>query len=114
MVITQGQLIEVINEYINTDIMKHCNKLSSLEQLMFGIKVGVIKTAIPKLLNDYFDKPEMKLLGVVTDEGINMDLIYNVATESMSRVKSVEYGGFKFDQKDIETLYTLIKSKGGN
>lgn len=113
MVITQGQLIEVVNEYIDTDIMAHCNKLSSLEQLMFGIKVGVIKQSVPQMLDNYFSKPEMKLVGVMTDEGINLDLIYNAATDTMKRLGTVEYAKFKFNQSDIDKLYEIAKRKRG-
>ena len=113
MVITQGQLVEVLNNYIDTDIMPNINKLSSLEQLLAGIKIGVIKRSIPKMVNDYLDKPELKLLGVVTDKGINLDVIYESAKESIKKLGTVEYGNFRFNETDVDKIYTLAKDLGG-
>lgn len=113
MVITQGQLVEVLNNYIDTDVMPNVNKLSSIEQLMTGIKIGIIKRSIPKLLNDYIDKPELKLLGVVTDKGINLDVIYESAKESMKKLGTVEYGNFRFNEADVDKIYSMAKDLGG-
>lgn len=113
MVITQGQFVEVLNTYIDTNVMPNINKLSSLEQLLVGIKIGVIKRSIPKLLDDYLNKPELKLLGVVTDKGINLDVLYESAKETMDKLGSVEYSNFRFNKADIDEIYSLAKGLGG-
>lgn len=113
MVITQGQLIEVVNDYIETDILVHTNKMSSVEQLIFGIKVGMFKRSVPKLITNYLDVPEMKLLGVVTDNGVDLDIIYESALDSIRKIGTVEYGNLRFTENDITKLYNIAKAKGG-
>ena len=113
MIITQGKLVEVINNYIDTDVMVNVNKLSSLEQLFVGIKIGVIKKSIPKLVDEYVNKPELKLLGVVTEKGIDLDIIYESAKESIQKLGTVEYGNFRFNESDIDKIYNLAKDLGG-
>lgn len=113
MVITQGQLIEVVNNYIDTDILVHTNKMTSLEQLVYGIKVGIFKKSLPKFIDNYINKPEMKLLGVVTDAGIDLDVIYEAALDSIHKIGTVEYGSLRFSEDDVQKLYELAKQAGG-
>lgn len=107
MFITQGRLEEVVKNYIDTDIMPKASQMSSVEQFLLGVKMGVLKRSMPTVIKNYIEKPELKLLGVVTDDGINLDIIYESAKEVMSKIGFMEYGGFRFDTNDIDKLYRL-------
>lgn len=107
MFITQGRLEEVVKNYIDTDIMPKATQMPSIEQFMLGVKMGVLKRSMPTVIKNYVEKPELKLLGVVTEDGINLDIIYESAKEVMSKLGAVEYGGFKFDINDVDRIYRL-------
>lgn len=114
MVITSEQLVEVVNDYIDTDILAHTSKMQNLEQLIFGIKVGVFKRSLPKIIDKYLNTPETQLLGVVTDKGIELDIIYESALENIRKIGSVEYGGIRFTEKDVKMIYDMAKKRGEN
>ena len=114
MKLTIGQLTETVNEYIDQHILPLSSKMPSVEQLMFGIKVGVIKRAIPQKIADYLDSAEVRSLGVVTDDGVDIDTIYQSALETMQRLGTVQVGELRFVADDVETLYKIAKAKGGN
>ena len=107
MFITQGRLEEVVKDYIDTDIMPKASQMPSVEQFILGVKMGVLKRSMPIVIKNYIEKPEFKLLGVVTEDGINLDIIYESAKEAMSKIGFMEYGGFRFDTNDIDKLYRL-------
>lgn len=111
MFITQGRLEEVVKNYIDTDIMPKASQMPSVEQFLLGVKMGVLKRSMPTVIKNYVEKPELKLLGVVTEDGINLginlDIIYESAKEAMSKIGFMEYGGFRFDTNDIDKLYRL-------
>lgn len=112
MFITQGQLLEAIYEYIDTDIMKHANKMSSLEQFLFGFKVGAFKRSLPEKLSSCLDSSEFKFLNATTDDGsIDVDSIYEPALQSMQKVGNVTFGDLRFDENDLKKLYELIKQR---
>lgn len=113
MIITQGQLLEGINEYIDSDVLVHTNKMTSVEQFIFGMKVGIFKRSLPKVINTYLNTNQMKLLGVVTDEGVDLDILYNAALDSIHKTGVVEYNGLRFDESDVEKLYDILKRRGG-
>lgn len=107
MFITQGRLEEVVKNYIDTDIMPKASQMPSVEQFLLGVKMGVLKRSMPTVIKNYVEKPELKLLGVVTEDGINLDIIYESAKEAMLKIGFMEYGGFRFDTNDIDKLYRL-------
>lgn len=107
MFITQGRLEEVVKNYIDTDIMPKASQMPSVEQFILGVKMGVLKRSMSTVIKNYIEKPELKLLGVVTEDGINLDIIYESAKEAMSKIGFMEYGGFRFDTNDIDKLYRL-------
>lgn len=113
MKVTQGQLLEAINEFIDTDILAHTNAMGSLEQFMFGVKVGVIKRSLPNKLNDYLNGTEVKTLGIVDDDGIDVDIIYGAAKDAMARVGTIEYNSIRFNVSDIDKLYSIISKRRG-
>ena len=113
MIITQGQLLEGINEYIDDDVLVHTNKMTSVEQFIFGMKIGIFKRSLPKMIDTHLNTNQMKLLGVVTDEGVDLDILYNAALDSMRKTGIVEYSGLRFGEDDVEKLYDILKRRGG-
>lgn len=115
MFVTQGQLLEAIAEYIDTDIMAHTNKMTSVEQFIFGFKVGAFKRSLPNRLNKYVESAEFKLLGAMADDGrLDVDALYEPALESMRKVKALTYGGLKFNEDDVKKLYELVKQRSSD
>lgn len=114
MLITKEQLLDAVNQYIDTDIMSHTSKMSAFEQFVFGFKIGVFKRSLPDKLNTYLESPSIKLLGIVSDDGkLNLDIIYASAVDSIKRVGSIEISELRFNESDLNKLYTIIKERSG-
>lgn len=56
------------------------------------------------------DNVIIQSLGVIDeDDNIDIESLYEAARKAMSKVGTVEYMGIRFNESDIDSLYTYIK-----
>ena len=109
MKIKEGQLYSAINEYIEKEIMPIGATLNMTEQFMFYFKVGVAKRKIEFIVKDAILKNKTSAYGLIDADGyIDIDTLYQSASDAMSQMKQIEIGGITFRDADLQKLYGII------
>ena len=109
MMLTEGQIISAINEYVDKELMPLSSGMSMTDQFVHGFKVGVAKRRIPAIVHEKLANPMLK-----DAEGkIDVDLLFEAAEESMNRVHQVEIAGFTFKAQDLAKLREIAKRYEG-
>lgn len=112
--IKQQQLLQAINSYIDREVAPLSNNMLPIQQLVFGMELGIIKRKSKNMLDNFINSPSAKLLQLIDANGdIDADLLYEALNESMSKQGSVELMGVKFTSADVNKLYAIIKEQIG-
>lgn len=112
--IKQQQLLQAVNSYIDREVAPLSNSMSPVQQLVFGMELGIIKRRSKNMLDSFINSPSAKLLQLVDVNGdIDADLLYEALDESMSKQGSIELMGVKFTNADVNKLYAIIKEQTG-
>jgi hypothetical protein len=110
MKINEMQLYSALNEFIDREIMPLGANMDLTKQFLYGIKIGVVKHRIQGLTKSYLNKPEIKMLGLIDENGvIDIEPIYQSAMDMMNKMQKVEIGGITFKENDLQNLYGIIQ-----
>lgn len=110
MKINQGQLYSALNEYIDREIMPLGASLDMMEQFMFYVKIGIAKRKLENVVKNAFLKGNAKLFAVVDEDGkIDVDTLYQSASDAMAQMRQIEIGGITFRDTDLQKLYGIIQ-----
>jgi hypothetical protein len=114
MRINDAQLHLAINEFIDREILPLSSNMAFPQQFVFGFKMGVIKRKIKDVVNGYLSKGELKMLGLVDENGyIDAETMYQAAVEQFKHIPSVELAGITFKETDLQNLYNTIQKYAG-
>ena len=110
MKIKEPQLYSAINEFIEREIMPLGATLSMTEQFMFYFKVGIAKRKIESIAKSYFARDKKTAFSLVDEEGnIDVETMYQSASDVMSQMKQIEVGGITFRDVDLQKLYGCVQ-----
>lgn len=108
--ISEAQLYQAINEYIDTHVLTIGASMDQLEQFGFGVKVGIIKRVIPTKLKSIMADPSLKQFNIITNKNeVDENMLYDVLSEQFGRLKELNIAGFKIKQDDLDNLYKVVK-----
>jgi hypothetical protein len=110
MKFNEMQLYSAINEFIDREIMPLGASMSLTDQFIFGFKMGIVKRRIQVLVKDYLSKKEFKALGLIDENGyIDIDTMYQSASDVMGQMKQIEIAGITFKENDLQKLYGIMQ-----
>ena len=109
--IKQQQLSQVINSYIDREIAPLSAGMNSVQQLLFGFQLGVIKRKSQALINNFLSGSSAKMLHLVEGDEVDVDTLYGALSDAMSAQGSVEILGIKLTNADVNKLYSMIKEQ---
>ena len=110
MKMNEMQLYSAINEFIDRDIMPLGATMKLTDQFLFGVKIGVVKRKIQNVVKGYLAKPELKMLELIDENGyIDIDTMYDSASDVMSQMKQLEVAGITFKLSDLQSLYGIMQ-----
>ena len=114
MKINEMQLYSALNDYINNEIMPLSANMDLTKQFMFGLKIGVVKNRIERVVKNYLNKDELKILEIVDDNrNIDIEPIYQSALDMMRKMHQLEIGGIIFKENDLQNLYSVMQRYAG-
>lgn len=80
------------------------------EQFLFSFKMGIAKRKIQNVVKGYLGKQELKTLGLVDENGyIDVETMYQSASDVMSQMKQLEIAGITFKDTDLQKLYGIMQ-----
>ena len=102
------------NGIMNFAFEKIMPSLEPHQQFMAGTVLGVFAGKANELIAYIATQPIIKALGVVDGNNIDVDVLYNAATEQIKRQGTVCFdipliGRLTLEQGDIHELYESIK-----
>lgn len=110
MRVSEMQLYPAITEFIERELMPLGATMNLTEQFLFGFKMGVLKRKIQDLVKGYLSNNGLKMLGIVDENGcIDIDTLYQSASDVMERMTQVTVMGFNFKANDLQNLYGIIQ-----
>ena len=110
MKMSEMQLYSAINEYIDREIMPLGATMKLTDQFLFGVKMGVVKRKIQSVVKGYLSKLEMKAFDLIDESGyIDIDTLYDSASDVMSQMKQLEVAGMTFKENDLRNLYGIMQ-----
>lgn len=110
MRVNEMQLYSAINEYIDREIMPLGATMNLTEQFAFGFKMGIAKRKIQNAVKGYLSKKEVKMLDLVDENGyIDVETMYQSASDVMSQMKQLEIAGITFKDTDLQKLYGIMQ-----
>lgn len=110
MKINQAQLTAALSEYIDRELMPIGATLDSVEQFMFYFKMGIAKRKVDGIVKNAFTRGKATMFGVVDDNGdIDVDTLYQSASDAMSQTRQIEIAGITFREGDLQKLYGIIQ-----
>ena len=113
MNVSMQKLVNAVNMYIDRDAMQTGAAMKSLDQFLFGFKLGIAREKAQNIIGNVVNDERMKAIGVVNEEGlIDIDAVYNAAKFSISKMndKKIELYGFKLNEADVDKLYSYARS----
>ena len=107
----QTQIQQAINKFIDTEISPLMNSMTPMKQFIFGMELGIIKNKSNKLISNFINSSEAKLLELADGENIDIETLYTAAIQAMEKQGTIEVAGIKFSTQDINKLYQIIKEQ---
>ncbi len=111
MMVKQQQLSQVINSYIDREIAPLSAGMNSVQQLIFGFQLGILKRKSQAIIKDFLGGNGAKMLHLVEGDEVDVDTLYSALAEAMSAQGSVEVLGIKLTNADVNKLYSMIKEQ---
>jgi hypothetical protein len=110
MKLNEMQLYSALNEFIEREIMPLGANMNLTEQFVFGFKMGIAKRKIQSIIKGYLAKKEIKILGLVDENGyIDIDTMYQSASDVINQMKQIELAGITFRDSDLQNLYSIMQ-----
>lgn len=110
MKINQTQLYAAINEYITREIVPLSATMDFPKQVLFGIRVGIVRRKIEDIVKTYLTNDSFKFLELVDGAGnIDIETIYNAALDTLQQVTQIDVGGITFKVPDLQKLYGIMQ-----
>ena len=110
MKISQAQLYAAINEYITREIVPLGATMDFPKQVLFGVRIGIVKRKIEDIVKSYLTNSGFKFLELVDSNGnIDIETIYNAALDTMQQITQLEIGGITFRVSDLQKLYGIMQ-----
>ena len=115
MRLSETQLYSALNEFIDREVAPLGASMNLTEQFLFGFKVGIAKRKIQSVVKGYLSNKEAKMLGLIDADGyIDIDTLYQSASDVMSQMKKLEIAGITFKDSDLQTLYGIMQKYSNN
>lgn len=110
MKLNEMQLYSALNEYIDREMMPLGATMKMTDQFFFGVKMGIVKRRLQEIIKGYLYKPELKAFGIVDENGyVDIDLLYQSASDTMSQMNQLDIAGFTFKLSDLQNLYGVMQ-----
>lgn len=110
MKINESQLYSALAEYIDREIMPLGASMNLTDQFVFGFKMGIVKRKMQDVVKSYIHNDAVKMLGIIDENGnIDVDTIYQSASDVMSQLKQLEVAGITFKENDLQKLYGIMQ-----
>lgn len=109
--VKQQQLYSAVNRFIDQELAPMTSGMSSIQQLVFGFQLGVIKRKSQSLIQNYLGSPTAKLMQLVEGDEVDIETLYQALVETLNKQGSVEVMGIKFTSSDVNKLYSMIKEQ---
>ena len=110
MKINEMQLYPAINEFIDRELMPLGASMDLTEQFLFGFKMGIVKRRLQDIVKVYINSKEAKAFNIIDENGyIDIDLLYQSASDVMSQMKQLDVAGFTFKESDLQKLYGIMQ-----
>ena len=105
------QVVNGLTKFIDNEII---SQLSGNQKILLGIGTGVALRKGENMYNALKNNSMIKMLGIITDEGIDLETLYEEAKkQAMKEVIRVDIpmvGTLKLNEEDIVKLYNYIKN----
>ena len=106
MKINEMQFYSAISEFIDREIMPLGATMNLTDQFLFGFKMGIAKRKIQHVVKSYLSSDSVKAFGLVDENGcIDVETMYQSASEVMSQMNQLEIAGITFKESDLQKLY---------
>lgn len=114
MKINEMQLYNALNEFIDRDIMPLGASMNIKNQFIFGVAVGIVKRKMQDVVKSYIHSDAAKMLGLVDENGaIDIDTIYQSASDVFANIKQIDVAGITFKESDLQNLYGIMQKYAG-
>ena len=99
-----------IANYVDKNLL---SQMTPTEKVLKGGMIGIYLNGLPKILNGFVSKAGLDKIGVVTEQGIDIEVIKNSFTTQVQSVGqfpvSIPWiGTLTFDAEEIEKIYKEI------
>lgn len=90
--------------------------LTGTKKIVAGTLIGIYLNGLPNLINGYAEKAGLSQMGIVTEQGIEIDYVTNILKEQIEKngnkmtISLPLMGDFTIDSQEIENLLNEIKS----
>lgn len=109
--VSYEQVINGLTKFIDSEII---NQLTGNQKILLGIGTGVALRKIENIYNALKNNPMIKMLGIITDDGIDIETLYEEAKkQAMKEVIRLDIpmiGTLKLNEEDVVKLYNYIKN----
>lgn len=109
--VKQQQIYAAVNKFIDQELAPMTSGMSSIQQLVFGFQLGVIKRKSQSLIQSYLNNPATKLMQLAEGDEVDIEILYQALLEAINKQGSVEVIGIKFTSSDVNKLYSMIKEQ---
>ena len=101
-----------ISAFIDNEIVPLGASMKSLDQFLFGMKIGIIRGKLEGMVKDFVMSDMAKAIQLVDDEGkVDIDVLYQSAMSSIKPISFVEVAGIRLNENDITKLYNYIRDR---
>ena len=101
-----------VSAFIDNEIVPLGASMKSLDQFLFGMKIGIIRGKLEAMVKDFVMSDMAKAVQLVDDEGkVDIDVLYQSAMSSIKPITYIEVAGIRLDENDITKLYNYIKER---
>lgn len=110
MKLTKQQVTEVVNTYIQEELIPISRSSDTLEQILYGSILGLVSKRLPAIVDTYAEDKTLKMLGVVDEDCcVDAELLISTIKENWKEGQVVKIGNIKFNRSDIDKLYSIAK-----
>lgn len=95
---------DVIIAYIDEELMPKATKAQKFTTTFMGVALAKQATSI---LDANIET--CKFIGIVNDDGIDIELVRDLALEAFEKAGKVEIFGVVFNKEDVPVLYDIAK-----
>lgn len=110
MKLTKQQVVEVVNTYIQEELIPITRSVDTLQQILYGSVLGLVSKRIPDIVNTYAEDKTLKMLGVVDEDCcVDVDLLISTVKENWKDGQPIKISNIKFNKSDLDKIYAIAK-----